>query len=342
MIMKQLLFVAILMLAIGSQLFSQDKLSFKESYEMPEPAELNVGTSDGFIQVEGAETSTITVRFIVFKGDDFLEITRSKLEEHVDLTINQSSSELSIKVETPNQFGWNSWKDQYNVSFVITAPMNTACKLASSDGDISIRNLHSDQSCATSDGDIQAKDIKGNFKAATSDGDVLAKHISGTSEIVTSDGDILVSDGNGNVQLVTSDGDITAREIEGDASLTTSDGDIDMEQIAGASNATTSDGSILFTDMYGSLKARTSDGDIRGNFKKITAKIDLETSDGDIQLYLPAGSSITLDARGEDVRTTRENFSGSSEEERVKGTFNGGGTAVRLVSSDGDVSLKFQ
>ncbi len=308
---------------------------------METPASLNLETGDGFIKVTGAETNTITVDFIVFQGDRFLEISRSELEEKVDLTLTKNSEGVSIRIKQPGNFGWGSWKDRYYVSFVVTAPLETACMLTSSDGDISIRNLMGDQRCATSDGDVYAEDIDGELKVATSDGDINGERIQGPSEFVTSDGDIHVHGLRGNTRLSTSDGDIRISDTEGDATLVTSDGSIVLEQVTGYSSATTSDGSILFTDLAGALKASTSDGDIEGNFLKITSRADLSTSDGDINVVLPAGTGIDLKAEGEDVRVDMENFSGTAEEDYVKGSLNGGGIPVELSSSDGDVIVRF-
>jgi hypothetical protein len=333
------LFLSVIFLV---HLQAQEPYSFRHTYNVTAPAHLNLETDDGFIKVEGSETETITVDFVVYKGDRLLEISQAELEEHLELTITKNSTDVSIKVEQPFARGWVQWDNRYRVSFRVSVPAATSCHLATSDGDVSLRNLVGDQKCASSDGDIMAMNINGDFTAATSDGDVVAEGIKGITDIVTSDGDIQVQNLNNKTRLVTSDGDIKAFDVEGDITLVTSDGSIRLERAIGAASATTSDGSIYFANLAGSLMARTSDGDIEGSFMKLTAKTVLETSDGDIRLAVPAGTGLNLRADGEDVHIPMQNFSGSAAEDYAKGTYHDGGVEVKISSSDGDVVLEFK
>ncbi|MCB2222293.1 MAG: DUF4097 domain-containing protein [Bacteroidetes bacterium] len=340
--MKKLWLTSLLSLFILLQVQAQEKYSFRQTYQISSPAGLNLETEDGYIKVEGSETEIITIDFLVYKGDRLLDISLAELEEHVELTITKNSNELSIKVEQPHARGWVQWDNRYRVSFRVNVPEATSCRLASSDGDISVRNLTGFQKCATSDGDVMAMNIHGDLTVATSDGDIVAEGIDGISDMVTSDGDIYVNDLHNRTRMVTSDGDIKAVAVEGDATLVTSDGSIQLERVTGVSTATTSDGSVFFTDLAGSLMARTSDGDIEGSFMKLTAKTILETSDGDIRLAIPMGTGLNLRAEGEDVYIPMQDFSGTAEEDYAKGTYHNGGVEVKISSSDGDVRLEFR
>ncbi|MCD4694800.1 MAG: DUF4097 domain-containing protein, partial [Bacteroidales bacterium] len=84
-----------------------------------------------------------------------------------------------------------------------------------------------------------------------------------------------------------------------------------------------------------------SDGDIRGNFLKITDKLSLVTSDGDIDISIPKGLGLDLKLKGETLKTPLMNFSGKTDEHHIEGKVNGGGIPLELITSDGTIILTY-
>lgn len=316
------LFFSLLFLIATSVQAQEKKYSFEEQYNISVPANLKISSSDGDVQVYPGNEGTIKVFYQVYKGNTFMKISKEELEEHVILTIKHNDNLLDISVKSRNH---NNWNNQYNVSFDIYTPTQTSCKLNSSDGDIVLSGLNSDQYCKTSDGDIRVMKVEGRIGLHTSDGDIDAIAI------------------NGSVDMETSDGDIYAETINGgDIIMETSDGDISIKDVSGGINASTSDGDIVANNCSGSMTASTSDGDIRGNFIKITDELSFITSDGDIDISVPKGIGLNLKLKGETLKTPMMDYSGRTDKHHIDGKVNGGGIPVELITSDGTITLSYQ
>lgn len=305
--------------------FSQvNEFSFMEEYPAVSGDQFALSTNDGFIHVYPSAGNTIKVYYIVSKGNNFMKISKTELEEKVEIEILSSSERLDIKIVQKDKYRWSEWNNRYNVSCEIYVPSKTSCYLKSSDGNIMVKDLSANQKCKTSDGDIRATNIAGDLTATTSDGDVTAENISG------------------NIRLESSDGDLNAGNVDGDGSFSTSDGDIVLYMVTGIIEASTSDGDITFKDCAGSFSGVTSDGTIRGNLSKLNGKLSAVSSDGDISVSIPEGIGINLKMKGEDLTFPKSQISGKISEHHIQGEVNGGGFPVELITSDGDVTLSYR
>lgn len=315
--------------------------SFRQSFNISTPAEMNISTSDGFIKSYSNSSSQIQVYFIVRKNNKAMDMDLSELEEHVDVDISSSNDVLDITIKQRQTNWMKNWKDRYYVSLHILAPAKTECNLRTSDGDIELIGFQGRQSCRTSDGDISVSSVGGNLNARTSDGDVQVEEVKGSVELITSDGDIIAKGIVGEIDLKTSDGKIYGINIDGDIHAVTSDGNIVFENVKGEHSARTSDGNIVFEGVLGSIEAQTSDGDIRGDLRDVMDRLYLKTSDGDISVSVPTGLGMDVRLKGEDINTRLDNFSGNTSDNLVEGTIHGGGVEVELVTSDGDINLNY-
>lgn len=323
--MRKSIFLAIFSLIITTSLFAQERdYSFVEKFEVGNSAELNIKTSDGFIDVLPSEKNTIEVFYIVKRNNRLLDISRSELEDHLEISVQHHGNDLEIIVRHHRNFGWMNWRNRYNVSFEVYVPVKTRCTLQSSDGSIYLSDLVGDQYCKTSDGNIKVMNIDGALEAKTSDGNISVGRI------------------NGRTELKTSDGNIIADHIVGDSDFETSDGHIDIIDVKGATYVHTSDGNIKFRDLQGSISGRTSDGSITGNFLKLNGDVKLGTSDGGIRLTLPQGLGLELKLRGERIQTDLYNFSGSHSKRSIKGTIGNGEFLIDMHTSDGKITLDYK
>jgi len=89
------------------------------------------------------------------------------------------------------------------------------------------------------------------------------------------------------------------------------------------------------------LIASSSDGDIHGDLIKITNKVSLVTSDGDIDISIPGGMGLDLKLKGETLKTPLLDFTGKADEHHIEGKVKGGGVPVQLITSDGTVVLSY-
>lgn len=292
---------------IISSAIAQDPYSFKENYPVSTPALLSISSSDGNIEVGASSGNEIEVFYFVKKGPKLLKIDRKDLErEHILVEVEHDRNNLRIRVKYDNDVRMFNWNDQVQVNFVIKTPKQTTCTLHTSDGNVSISGLAGDQECKTSDGNIRLTEIVGNVVGTTSDGNVHGERIRGNVEIKTSDGDI------------------------------------DLNEINGGTSVRTSDGNINFRNLAGSFSGTTSDGNIRGNILELRKELAANTGDGNISVTIPDKLGLDLDIHGESLDVPLTNFTGNSDENSIRGKANGGGIAVNLRTSDGNVTLAYK
>jgi DUF4097 and DUF4098 domain-containing protein YvlB len=308
---------------VGAAQAQEFDYSFKESYEVSTPVQLDLSSFDGNLDVIPTEGNKIQVFYIVKKGGKLLKIDRKELEEELIVESEHSKNSLMISVRNKKQYQPFNFEFSIGVHFKVYVPKETACNLTTSDGNITMERLTSDQQCKTSDGSIRITEISGNVNAKTSDGDIHLKQIKGLVDVRTSDGNIELASISGDTQASTSDGNIKLHKVKGDISVKTSDGYIDFQEISG------------------SFKAHTSDGNIVGNVVELRDELTLKTSDGNINVTLPAQLGLDLDIKGESLDIPFKNFSGKFDKTYVKGQSNGGGIPVVLSTSGGNVKLNY-
>jgi DUF4097 and DUF4098 domain-containing protein YvlB len=175
----------------------------------------------------------------------------------------------------------------------------------------------------TSGGRIDVQEVNGQVKATTSGGSIELDRITGGIEVNTSGGNIRVL------------------EIEGDVSARTSGGSIHASEVNGRVEVRTSGGSLRIRDVGGDVEAKTRGGSISVRFTGAPSG-RLETSGGSIEVELPEGEGIDLDARTSGGRVEiADDFAiaGHIERERVEAKVNGGGKQLRLRTSGGNIRV---
>lgn len=311
------------MLTVGTSSGQDFDYSFKETYQVSTPAKLDLSSFDGNLDVVPTEGNKIEVYYIVRKGGKLLKIDREELESELILQTESSGNSLRISVRDRRHNQPFNFELSFGVSFKVFVPKETSCNLATSDGNISIVRLNSDQQCKTSDGSIEVTDVSGNVTGRTSDGDVRILKVKGGVDVGTSDGTIELESIGGDVQASTSDGNIKLNKVKGDISVKTSDGYIDFKEISG------------------SFRASTSDGNIRGSVVELEKELTLRTSDGNIEVTIPQELGLDLDIKGESIDVPFKNFTGKFDKTYVRGQSNGGGIPVMLSTSGGNVKLVY-
>ncbi|MDX2117071.1 MAG: DUF4097 family beta strand repeat-containing protein [Planctomycetota bacterium] len=159
----------------------------------------------------------------------------------------------------------------------------------------------------STNGDIEVGGFAGRLTATTSNAGITIKRHDGTVIARTSNADIEASDVTGDVDATTSNSSITLRDVTGRVVALTSNGDIDIHLAPSAS------GPVTATTSNSSITLLVGPG--------FTGELSASTSNGTVEC---------TDAR---ARSTR---SGKSSE-----VFNfGSGTASKLATSNGDVTVK--
>ncbi len=116
-------------------------------------------------------------------------------------------------------------------------------------------------------------------------------------DLVTSNAGIRASDGAGPARLKTSNGRIEVRGLQGSLRAETSNNAIELQEVTGAMDLHTSNGHVRADSVRGELAASTSNSSIRATVEKSEGSIRLTSSNGSIDLTLPAGAQVPVRAR---------------------------------------------
>lgn len=301
----------------GEFKITKEKFSFIQEYESPDNIHLTLGTVGGNIEVKGYEGNRVKVAFVVTKNNgEVLEMTLVELQKYASFVITKEGRELSIQVK-------EIFKRNMSVGFIVETPVKTACSISTSGGNLDISGLDGNQEMHTSGGNIDLEKINGNLNAHTSGGNIYMEKLVGKTKVSTS---------GGNIDGVNLTGDLFAE---------TSGGNISLEMHKGLAEVSTSGGNINLENMAGSVSARTSGGNVYAKLRTLSQKLFLETDGGFIQCELPSEIGLNLELSGSDIKTTLNNFQGTSSPDHVSGQINGGGIPVSMSCPGGTIRLKF-
>ncbi|MCH8569110.1 MAG: DUF4097 domain-containing protein [Balneolales bacterium] len=272
-----------------------------EIFRVTGPVRLDVSTTGGHIDVIKGSSSEVQVRLIVRQGYSFWGGSNFRPEDY-KIIIEQDGNAITAVVERLRQSSRGG--NQPSFSFEISVPAETSTDLRTSGGHITIKGIEGNQQVRTSGGHLTFSDMAGVVNARTSGGHINISNFSGKLESLTSGGHITLENIRGEVEVRTSGGNIRADRLEGSFSASTSGGNISCSVI----------------NQISGLSLRTSGGNIRAS--------------------VPANIDYNLNLRGSSVNVVNmNNFSGTTERNRVIGKIGDGGHAIDLSTSGGSVML---
>ena len=164
-------------------------------------------------------------------------------------------------------------------------------------------------------------------------------------DIRTEDGRVEIEAVSGTIVAETGDGHIRIAGVEGTVRLRTRDGSITGSNLTGDFDVLSDDGRIRLDGSFGQLKVVTADGSVRVSGRDMTTISNdwsIRTSDGSIELALPASLGAQLDATTADGRVINNlsHFEGREHRNRVTGTLGPGGRLILVTTMDGRIMLK--
>jgi DUF4097 and DUF4098 domain-containing protein YvlB len=298
-------------------------------------------TSGGNITVQAGSPERVDVFVLPNNYKNSSSVTRQelqqRLDEYYDLDISVSGGTVHA-VAKPKK-NMRNWNNAVSVSFVVYVSAKTSTKLQTSGGNISLYGLSGDQDFTTSGGNLNLERIRGLVKGRTSGGNINLKEVSENISLTTSGGNINAENSSGKIDLTTSGGSISLIGLDGEIEATTSGGNVKGNTIRGNLAAHTSGGNVRMEDLRCALNASTSGGNIDVSISELTGVVKLSNSSGSIDLTVP-NKGMDLDLRADRVKTGGlSNFSGSMEEDEIRGKVNGGGPSVTARAGSGRISL---
>jgi DUF4097 and DUF4098 domain-containing protein YvlB len=337
----------------------------EETFAVDGPAVLDLNGAVGDVRVMGsaADEVQLTARLSLW-GEDEQDARRQ-----VRVETAQEGNRITVRVERLRlAYVGVVRTGSSRVDFEIQVPYETALRLVTSSGDLTVSGITGTVELETDFGDIRAEQVRGAVSARSSSGGVTLVDLTHTGDLVvaTDFGDLLlrevVAD---NLTAQSGSGQIRAEggRIGGALDLKTDFGDVTAVGVDAASYRLTSgSGNLTLDGCGGPLDLQTDFGDIEvRNAADAQLVLDsnsgsilfsgslrahgehrLESDFGDVRVALPADAAFDLDAETEfgsidtDFAVTVSEF----EERHIVGEVNGGDALLWIKTGSGGISVE--
>ncbi len=260
---------------------------------------------------------------------------------------------------------------RFSAEFSVETPRNMEfVRLDTRGGGVSVRGVAGRVELSTGGGSVNLADLGGPVVARSGggsievngvSGDLLAKTGGGSIQVVSAKGRVEANTGGGNIdvrectgetQASTGGGSIVAGQIGGPATMTTGGGNIRMSGANGPVEVSTGGGSIELLDVTQGARVSTGAGSITAEFVGAGSGSSLNTSAGDIIVYLSPAIKVSVNAAIEmasghrirsdfpELKITTEGPEYGPRMVYAEGSLNGGGPTLRIRTATGDIELR--
>lgn len=239
-------------------------------------------------------------------------------------------------------------------------------------GGIHFDDIGGGVSAETGGGSIDVGTVNGDLGLHTGGGSIQVRHANGKVVAETGGGTVEIESGAQGAIIETGGGSVAVRQCNGKVKVSTGGGSVDLKDVGGPADIETGGGSIRLTSANGHVHAETGGGGIElygvpsataeTGAGGITVKLvntggerrdsELETGAGDITLYIAPDVHLTLRAtvdmgNGHRITSDFPEIHVSSEGDQwgpktltAEGNLNGGGPAVKVHTSSGDICIR--
>jgi len=316
--------LALALLVAGGATAKAEQDVITKTFPVKAGGKLILNVDRGSVHITTSDSDKVDIKVTRELKNGSTAEAKKVFEQH-KIEISSEDNEVKIEARNPQKgFGFSNPFNRLHVDYAIAIPAKFDVDLKTAGGNIEVADLDGKADVNTSGGNLKLGAIKGPLKAHTSGG-----HITVTK-----------SDGDANVD--TSGGDLRLGEIEGNLVAHTSGGNITLERTKGSVKASTSGGDIRVKDAYGPVNAHTSGGNVSAQLNtQPTADCSLKTSGGNVDVLLASNLALDLDAHTSGGRVNSD-FPGTLNKEKTRLTakINGGGTALAVETSGGNVSIR--
>ncbi|HEV8524570.1 MAG TPA: hypothetical protein VGQ71_08730 [Terriglobales bacterium] len=359
------------------------------SGSVPAARNLKLFTDRGSVTVRGGQQQNITYT-IRKKAYTDTERTAQRQFEAFTLRAVQRGDVVILEGSCPG--GDDYLRRKLSVDITLETPRELAMvKLITQGGSVSATNIAGKVMAETAGGSITMNEIGGGVYAQTHGGSIAIGDAAGDLKLETAGGGISIRSASGQVMaqtaggsidlgtaaqdavLETAGGSIQVRKCGGELRASTAGGSVEIGEVGGPAILETAGGSIRLAGATGVVRATTSGGGIRLHqlgrgaiaetaagpvFAEFIAQRNsftesaLETSVGDIVVYLPSDLGVTVRAFIEaatghsirsdfpEVRITSEGSDYGPREIYGQGAINGGGPLLKIRTTSGNIELR--
>ena len=191
---------------------------------------------------------------------------------------------------------------------------------------------------------VDATAITGNVTVETTYREVSVSRVGGDARLGSHHGEIEVEDVTGSVYAESRYEDVTLARVAGPVEVRVMHGGVEARTLGKGAIIRATGEDVVIDGFKGGLDVQADRGGVRlVPTGPVDAPINVSTVHGGIELAVPEGSRFNLEA-GSSGGEVQANLAGFTTTEtgpaRVKGTLNGGGSAVILHADRGDVLLR--
>jgi DUF4097 and DUF4098 domain-containing protein YvlB len=233
--------------------------------------------------------------------------------------------------------------------------VNGAATAETGGGNINVGTAGSDLVLKSGGGNIRITAAKGRVLTQTGGGRIVIGSSNQNLVAETGGGGIQVNKCGGELKLSTGGGSLDVGDVNGRASMETGGGSIRLSGASGMVVATSGGGSLELFNLAHGARAETGAGTITAEFlsgRGGFADSSLQTSAGDVVVYLPRDLRVTVRAAVEvasghsirsdfpELKITSEGSNWGPRTLYAEGALNGGGPVLKLRTTTGDIEVR--
>lgn len=219
-------------------------------------------------------------------------------------------------------------------------------------GAIEVVNSSNLLNLRTGGGSIRIAGSKGKVNANSGGGSISVAGASDAVSVETGGGTVQVQQCGAELRVSTGGGTIEVGDVNGRASLETGGGNIRLTSARGLVIAETGGGAIALYKLYQGARAETGAGAITAEFLGMTSDSSLQTSVGDVVVYLGPQAKLTVRAtldmaNGHKIRSDFPELVVRSEGGEfgprnyyLEGNINGGGPVLRVRTMSSNIEFR--
>ncbi len=151
-------------------------------------------------------------------------------------------------------------------------------------------------SAHTGSGNLDCYDVRGPVEASTGSGGIRVENTGGRVQARTGSGNIVVTRAGGSVTATTGSGSVQLSEVNGEGEAQTGSGNITVSGATGAVRARAGSGRVRIERAQAEVEAHSASGGVEVDGNPKSARWDLRTGSGSINVSLPPGTPFELDA----------------------------------------------
>ena len=245
-----------------------------ETFQTPGTVRAEVRIGAGEVRFEATDTQETTVTLEPLRDND---ATRAAIED-ARVELRERSGGYDVVVDVRDHGRGFSFGRGAEVRVEVRCPEGTEVESKTGSADIEGRGRFESISIQTGSGDVQFDEVTGNARADAASGDVEVSMVGKEARINTASGDIQLGLVLGASKINSASGDISLREAHGSVDVNSASGDVFVGEAAS------------------SVSVNTASGDQRIE-RAGEGKLSLKSASGDLQVGIPEGASLFVDAR---------------------------------------------